>query len=173
MATYIVKLVDHADYTEQQKNSVSIKVQEIFDKAFVGDPNDVNVVWGSGNQSDNYVVHFVPDVDNSYLKQTWPDANIDPDAGGHTHTHGSLAGTEIYRKRKGRQFHPKGLAVTAFHESMHNLYPYQTVDFVHRLDGGGKAAGLAAAHYGDDTPMTKRNKELVRAGLAVKNPQLL
>ena len=60
-----------------------------------------------------------------------------------------------------------------FHEALHNLYPYQTTDFIHKLDGGGEAAGLAAAEYSFRTKMTEHNKELMRRGFATKNPQYI
>jgi hypothetical protein len=44
---------------------------------------------------------------------------------------------------------------------------------VHELDGGGEAAGLAAAHYSLRTQMTDHNKQLIRQGFSVKNPQYL
>jgi hypothetical protein len=63
-------------------------------------------------------------------------------------------------------------AITVFHEAMHNLLPYHGADFVHKLDGGDEAAGMAAV-YSLKSQMTQHNKELIRHGFSVKNPQLL
>jgi hypothetical protein len=174
MATYSIKLVEHADYKPAQEQSIQAAVKQVFDRAFDGTADAVVVAWGSGTSADNLVVHFVPDVDHSYLKQRWPNANINPMAGGHTYTGDRpLAGTEVYRKRNGTLFHPIILSFTVFHEAMHNLFPFQTTAFVHELDGGGKAAGLANAHYSVETEMTIHNKELIRQGFSVKSPQYL
>jgi hypothetical protein len=173
MAQYIVKLVNRADLSDEQKHSVQNAVQKKFDEAFEGTSDGVNVSWGDGSVNDNYVVHFVPDVDNSYLRKKWPRADIDPEAGGHTHSHGPLSGTEVYRRRNGRQFHASEYALTVVHESMHNLYPRQTKDFVHEMDGGGEAAGLAAAHYSLKSKFTDHNKQVIQKGFSVKNPQYL
>jgi hypothetical protein len=166
--------VDRAGYTPTQEQSIKAAVKKVFDEAFDGTADGVVVAWGSGTSSDNLVVHFVPDVDHSYLKKKWPDANINPIAGGHTYTGDRpLAGTEVYRKRNGTLFHPNILSFTVFHEAMHNLFPFQTTAFVHELDGGGEAAGLANAHYNVDTKMTDHNKELIQQGFSSKNPQYL
>jgi hypothetical protein len=56
-----------------------------------------------------------------------------------------FAGTEIYQTIDGQRYWPwKMYAGLAFHEALHNLFPYQTTDFVHLLDGGGDKGGLAA-----------------------------
>jgi hypothetical protein len=116
------------------------------------------------------VVHFVPDREHSYIKQKWPDANIILEAGGHTYTGARpMSASEVYRKRDGGDFHFGSYAATVFHEAMHNLYPFQNADFVHKKDG----TGLAAPIYSRHTQMTDHNKELIRQGFAVKNPQYL
>jgi len=173
VATYIVKLVDRADLSDEQRHSLQVAVQKKFDEVFDGSSDGVGVSWGSGGAHDNYVVHFVPDKDHSYLKQKWPRAVINPEAGGHTHSDGSLSGTEVYRRRNGAQFHSKEYALTVVHEAFHNLYPYQTTAWVHEMDGGGDAAGLAAAHYSLRTTLTDHNKQVLQKGFTVKNPQYL
>jgi hypothetical protein len=108
MAKYIVKLVDRADLSDVQRHSIQVAVQKKFDEAFEGTSDGVDVSWGTGTPNDNYVVHFVPDRDSSYLKKKWPRAVINEEAGGHTYTGNKpLAGTEVYRRRHGAQFHAR------------------------------------------------------------------
>jgi len=174
MAHYKVKLVERADFSTSDEHAIQIAVQKRFDEAFDGTSDGVDVSWGAGDPNDNLVVHFVPDREHSYIKQRWPDANIALEAGGHTYTGARpMSATEVYRKRASGDFHFGSYAATVFHEAMHNLYPYQTTNFVHMLDGGGDAAGLAAAIYSRHTAMTQHNKELIRRGFTVKNPQFL
>jgi hypothetical protein len=173
MATYTAKLVDHTDNKALIvfKSGISRITQELYDKAFEGTPHKVSVSWGQGAAADNLVVHFVLDLDNSFIRTKWPTAQIDLGAGGHTHTQGSLACSEIYQNIKGSRQHVRQLAVLVVHESMHNLLPFWGMKELHDLDGGGKKAGIAAEKVGPDAEMTARNKELIRRGFSVKNPQ--
>jgi hypothetical protein len=174
MARYIVKLVERADFSSSDEHAIQVAVDKSFKEAFEGTSDGVDVSWGTGDQNDNLVVHFVPDREHSYIKQKWPDANIALEAGGHTYTGARpMSATEVYRRRAGGDFHFGSYAATVFHEAMHNLYPFQTTNFVHLLDGGGEAAGLAAATYSRKTQMTEHNKQLIRQGFSVKNPQYL
>jgi hypothetical protein len=174
MAKYTVKLVDHAAWSPHDQFGIQKAVQKRFDEAFDGTPDSVDVSWVVATPNDNLVVHFVPDRDHSYLKVRWPQANINPRAGGHTYTGDRpLSGTEVYQTRQGDRFPYASYAATVFHEALHNLYPFQTVDFIHKLDGGGEAAGLAAPEYSFRTKMTEHNKELIRRGFSIKNPQYL
>jgi hypothetical protein len=174
MARYSVKLVDRAGLSTSDEHAIQTATQKRFDEAFDGTSDGVDVSWGSGAQSDNLVVHFVADRDHSYIKQKWADANIALEAGGHTYTGARpMSASEVYRKRDGGDFHFGSYAATVVHEAMHNLYPFQSADFVHKQDGGGAAAGLAAAIYSRHTHLTEHNKELLRKGFAVKNPQYL
>jgi hypothetical protein len=174
MARYIVKLVERTNFTTADEHAIQVAVQKRFDEAFAGTTDSVDVSWGAGDPNDNLVAHFVADREHSYIKQKWPDANIALEAGGHTYTGARpLSATEVYRRRDGGDFHYGSYAATVFHEALHNLFPYQTTNFVHLLDGGGDAAGLAAATYSRHTQMTDHNKELIRQGFSVKNPQYL
>jgi len=174
MSKYIVKLVDRADFSTADEHSIEVATQKRFDEVFNGTSDTADVSWGSGDANDNLVVHFVPDRDHSYIKQKWPQANIALEAGGHTYTGARpMSATEVYRKRDGGDFHFGSYAATVVHEAMHNLYPYKGSDFVHQQDGGGAAAGLAAATYSRHTALTQHNKELLRTGFATKNPQYL
>jgi len=174
MATYTAKLVDRTGWSEADKHGIQAKAQALFDEAFQDTPNGVVVSWGGGTTGDNLVVHFVPDIPHSYLKQKWPQAQINPEAIGHTYTGDRpLAGTEVYQTAHGSRYPWKMYAITVFHEAMHNLFPFQSTDFVHKLDGGDDAAGMAAAKYNLRSEMTQHNKELIRQGFSVKNPQLL
>lgn len=174
MAKYTVKLVDHATWSTHDQFGIQKAVQKLFDEAFNGTPDSVEVSWTVPSPTDNLVVHFVPDRDHSYLKVRWPQANINRRAGGHTYTGDRpLSGSEVYQTRQGDRFPYVSYAATVFHEALHNLYPFQTVDFIHKLDGGGEAAGLAAPEYSFRSKMTDHNKELMRTGFSVKNPQYI
>lgn len=76
MATYTAKLVDRTGWSDADKHGIETKAQKLFDEAFQGTPDGVSVSWGNGTTSDNLVVHFVPDIPHSYLKQKWPGAII-------------------------------------------------------------------------------------------------
>jgi hypothetical protein len=173
LAKYRVKLVDRTGWSDADKHGIQVATQKLFDEAFDGTSDSVDVSWGDGKDIDNLVAHFVPDIPHSYLRKKWPKATINPNAIGHTHSHGDLSGTEVYQTARGGLHHLKMYAMTVFHEAMHNLYPHQSTDFVHKLDGGGEAAGMAAAVYGLRSKMTDHNKELIQKGFSVKNPQYL
>ena len=166
MALYIVKLVDHRNSTSAETLGVSNSIKRVFGLAFVGTSDGVNVLWGTGGQGDNLVLHFVEDIAHSYLRQTWPNMTVDPQAGGHTHTHGSLAGTELYRTRPSGPISLHRYGALAFHEALHNLFPFRSDQ--HTAFGGG----VAAAHIPDIDP-NDANKEFLRRGFSVRNPQLL
>jgi len=174
MARYIAKLVDHAvGLTAAQSHFVEVAAGKLFDQAFEGTSDGVDVSWGTGNSNDNLVVHFVMDREHSFLKVKWPQANIDVAAGGHTYVQaaGPISGTEIYRQRGGANLPHHSYPISIFHEALHNLFPGWSIDQMHMLDGGGDAAGMAAAHYNVNTPMTEHNKQLMRQGFSVKNAQ--
>jgi hypothetical protein len=175
MATYTAKLIDHTDTQKLviYKGGVQRILKELYDQAFAGTSDSVTVVWGTGSSADNLIIHFVLDLKHSFIREKWPAATISPDAGGHTHTEGALACSEIYQNINGIRQQVRQLAVLAFHESLHNLLPFWGMEEMHNLDGGGRAAGLAGKKVGPDAEMTARNKELIRRGFSVKNPQHL
>src|SRR5258708_33846848 len=78
MATYTVKIVDHTKSDEFQKYKGGIKrlAQERFDEAFKDTSDTVTVSWGNGTEKDDLVMHFVQDVDHSFIKTKWPKAQI-------------------------------------------------------------------------------------------------
>jgi hypothetical protein len=175
MARYTAKLVDRTGWSDADKHGIQLHVQRKFDEAFEGTADSVDVSWGAGTPEDNLVIHFVPDIPHSYLKQKFPDAVINPMDGGYTNTSQKpLSGTEIYQTVQGNRNWPwETRSMIVFHESLHNLFPFQPARFVHDLDGGGEAAGYAAAIPKLAYGMTQHNKELMRQGFSVKNPQLL
>jgi len=126
------------------------------------------VDWGAGAASDAIVLHFVEDVDHSYLSEKWPGNEIRVDAGGHTRTRGKITGSEFYYRGGGRPLHDVSYAKLAFHEALHNQLPGWSNDDLHGEKGGG---GLAASP--PQLPMTDKNKELMRRAIAVKHEQLL
>jgi hypothetical protein len=100
MANYTTKLVDRTNGSPSRLLQAILRdVQSLFDEALEGAGLQVGVSWGDASETDSYVVHFVEDrtPPNSYLLQTWPHANIDPRAGGHTYRDGVKSGSEVYR----------------------------------------------------------------------------
>jgi hypothetical protein len=197
MTTYSVKLVNRDGLSDDEQQRIQSSVQAKFDEAFQGTNDAVSVQWGAGTRDDNLVIHFVRDRDtaNSYLRSTFPTMREPPPyVGGHTHSHGALSGSELYRFalfRPVRQAdgsytgHLRRIALAdygalAFHEALHNLLPFWPNDTnpdgtpnpgsLHNAAGGG---GLAASHVGRDTRMTDMNKVLIRRGFSVRNPQVL
>jgi hypothetical protein len=167
MATYSVKLVDHRNSTSAETSAIGASIQRVMGLAFVGTSDSISVSWGAGSKSDNLVLHFVEDIAHSYLVVKWPNMKKpDPNAGGHTHTHGSLAGTELYRTRPAGPIHFHRYGALAFHEALHNLFPFR--DDQHTAFGGG----IASATIPDAAP-NDVNKAFLRQGFSVGNPQLL
>ena len=125
MAIYTVKLVDRRNSGSHEVSAIQKQVERVLGLAFVDTNDSVSVSWGAGAESDNLVMHFVEDISNSYLRKTWPNIHIDPNAGGHTHSHHSTSGN-----------------------------------------------GLAKANVPNEDP-NEANKDWLRRGFAVRNPQLL
>jgi hypothetical protein len=175
MSAYTAKLVDHTGSgLETFKSGIQRLAQETFDQAFDGTADKVTISWGAGTQSDNLVIHFVEDIAHSYIRQKWPSAAINADAGGHTHiASGPLCATELYKMAQGRRQHVRELGLLAFHEALHNLLPSWGMEQMHNLDGGGEKAGLAAAKISPDSKMTEHNKQLIRQGFSTKHDQYL
>ena len=173
MATYTVKLVNHTGATDRLKNAIKSGLQGFFNEVFDKTSDRAVVDWGSGVASDAIVLHFVDDVAASYLDQKWPGAAaIRGDAGGHTRTRAHVTGSEFYLHTvmNGRRasMHDSAYAKLAFHEALHNQWPGWSNADMHGAKGGG---GLAASP--PQLPMTDKNKDLMRRGIAMKNEQLL
>jgi hypothetical protein len=166
MAVYSVKLVDHRSSTPTETGAIAASISRVMGLAFVGTSDSINVSWGTASASDNFVLHFVEDIKSSYLRKTWPAMAVNPEAGGHTHTHGSLAGTELYRTRPSGKLHLRQYGALAFHEALHNLFPFRGDQ--HTAFGGG----IAAANIPDIDP-NDTNKAFLRQGFSVRNPQVL
>ena len=167
MASYSVKLVNHTRTSDRLKESIKKHLQDFFDQVFDGTSDQAAVDWGAGAASDALVLHFVEDVDHSYLSEKWPGNDIRADAGGHTRTRGKITGSEFYYRSGGRPLHDVSYAKLAFHEALHNQLGWSNAD-LHGPKGGG---GLAASP--PQLPMTDKNKELMRRAIAIKNQQLL
>jgi hypothetical protein len=171
MANYSVKLVDHTGSPERWRQGLKKAIQDLFDQCFAATSDSVIVDWGMGAASDNLVLHFVEDVDHSYVQEKLPGAPLKEYIGGHTRTRNSISGSEFYkftgiRGQRGQNKYT-GYAKLALHESMHNLLPDWTDADMHGPEGG---AGLAASP--PHLPPTDKNKELVQRGFSVKNAQL-
>jgi len=195
MTTYSVKLVNRDGLSDDDQNKIQTSVQAKFDEAFRETNNGVSVRWGASAQSDNLVIHFVRDIPNSYLRRRFPRMTEPPPfVGGHTHSHGALSGSELYRfalfnpfkqtdgsyTRHIRRIPLSDYGALAIHEALHNLLPFWPNDTnrdgssnpgsLHNAAGGG---GLASAHVGRHTTLTDINKVLIRRGFSVTNPQVL
>lgn len=172
MAIYVVKLVDHTNSDESWLLGLNSTIQELFDECMQGSPHHVEVVWGTGAVTDNLVLHFVNDVDHSYIQQKMPGAPLSELIAGHTRHKNGITGTEFYKfvgpGGNRRQYSYTGYAKIALHESLHNLFPGWTEADLHGPDGGG---GLASSP--PQLPPTDTNKEMIQRGLSVRNTQLL
>ena len=166
MAVYSVKLVDHRNSTSAETAAICTSIRHVMGLAFVGTRDSISVSWGAGNAIDDLVLHFVEDIAHSYLRRTWPNMTVNPGAGGHTHTHGSLAGTELYRTTPAGPIPLRRYGALAFHEALHNLFPHRGDQ--HTAFGGG----LAAANIPDMDP-NDENKAFLRQGFSVRTRQLL
>jgi len=172
MANFSVKLVDHTGTPESWRQGLKKAIQDLFDKCLAGASDKVTVEWGTGVANDFLVLHFVEDVDHSYIQQKLPGDKLKEHIGGHTRTSHNVTGSEFYKfiGKKGQrgQYSYIGYAKLALHESMHNLLPYWTESEMHGPDGGG---GLAASP--PQLPPTPKNIELMLRGFSVKSAQLL
>jgi hypothetical protein len=172
MANYIVKLVDHTGSDSAFKEGIRKRLQGFFDEVFAGTADGTAVQWGTAVASDRIVLHFVDDVPSSYIQQQMPGKSIPLVDCGHTRTRAgsSVTGSEFYRYvgSARTRYTYTGYAKCAFHEAMHNQYPYWTNADLHGPNGG---SGLAASP--PKLPMTDKNKVLMRNGMAIPNSQLL
>jgi hypothetical protein len=172
MTDYSVKLVDHTGSSDKFKQRIIGPIQGLFDEVFSGTSDSATVAWGTAEQADNIVLHFVDDVADSYISKKMPGAAHRADGGGFTRTREDITGSEFYKHMlmngKRTMVHDSGYAKLAFHEALHNQSPNWTNQDMHGPSGGG---GLASSP--PQLPMTDRNKELMRKWIAVKNAQLL
>jgi hypothetical protein len=176
MAQYSIKLVSHVAGESRLQMLIAKHLQDMFTKVFEGTSDAATVAWGTGMAADSIVLHFVPDRAHSYLTQVWPDAlnHSRLHAGGHTEPRSPRTGSEFYlwAREEGdstpHRYTALGYAKIAFHECLHNQFPYRGGD-MHGPFGGG---GLAALVPHGDLP-NQTNIELMRRGLAIKNAQLL
>ncbi|MGA8943604.1 MAG: hypothetical protein WB502_12960 [Thermoactinomyces sp.] len=172
MAIYVVKLVDHTDSDETWLLGLGSKIQDLFNTCMEGSSHQVKVVWGTGAVTDNLVLHFVNDVDHSYIQQKMPGEPLSESIAGHTRHRNGIAGTEFYKfvgpRGNRKQFPYINYAKIALHESLHNLFPGWTAAELHGPAGGGGLASIKP-----ELPPTEKNKEMIQRGLSVRNPQLL
>jgi hypothetical protein len=168
MAIYIVKLVDRTVGSPQRLTGlIQQDAQDQFNEAFKGTSDSVSVEWGTGLASDNEVMHFVEDINHSYIRTKYPQTLIGTEAGGHTYNDNSnrISASEIYKHDpQGIQYRASACAKMIMHETLHNQYPFLDV---HNDGGGGVALPVPTL------PMTDRNKDLIRRAFSVKIQQLL
>jgi hypothetical protein len=170
MTTYLVKLVDHTKSEQKWLEGLRVKIEGIFKECFDKTSDSVTVTWGLGSPTDNLVLHFVSDVDSSYIEAKMKGKSLGNHIGGHTRTRGNMTGSEIYKYAGAdrSQYTYTGYAKIALHEALHNLFPGWSEADMH-----GTAGGAGVASSPPKLPLTDKNKELFRKGFAVKNGQLL
>lgn len=173
MTNFTVTLVDHGTgSTEEWRKGLRDKIQELFNECIPPTSvHRVGVAWGTGAKTDNLILHFVEDVDQSYIQKKMPGAALKEHIGGHTRTRKNVTGSEFYRLvgKKGERAQYKYIAYAkvALHESLHNLFPAWSEDDMHGAAGGG---GLASSP--PQLPPTEKNKELLVRGFSIRNEQL-
>lgn len=179
MANYTARLVDRTSgATPNLLRAIQRDTQSLFDEAFDGTRLQVAVTWGDATELDNYVVHFVDDKTpaNSYLLRTWPQADIDPRAGGHTYRDGTKSGSEVYRFASDTNRGPVpgiSYAKLVLHELFHNQFPHVRSDEVHGDWGGGGLAAAVPVLAGPPHRINERNKVLIRRAFVVRTAQLI
>src|SRR5262245_433643 len=98
MANFSIKLVDHtAKSVDKWKAGITTEIQALVDACLDGTNDTASVLWGTASPSDNLVLHFVFDVDNSYVQQKLPGKALEEHIGGHTRTQKGVTGSEIYK----------------------------------------------------------------------------
>lgn len=169
---YTVKLVDHTNTEIGWRLRLVYEIQKLFDQCTEGSSKHAVVSWDNAVNTDNLVIHFVKDVEHSYIQQKMPGAPLKEFIGGHTRHKSGVSGSEIYKfvgpRDNRHQLTHIEYAKLALHESLHNLHPGWTQDDLHGHRGGG---GLAASP--PQLPPTNVNKEMIQRGLSIRNPQLL
>jgi hypothetical protein len=172
MTNFTVTLVDHATgANDKWRQGLRQEIQDLFDLCVP--PTSVHrvlVAWGNGSKTDNLVLHFVEDVEHSYIQAKLPGKALKEYIGGHTRTSGKVSGTEFYRmvgmKNARAQYKYNAYAKIAVHESLHNLFPGWSEDDMHHHGGGGLAESPP------QLPPTDKNKEMLLRGLSIWNEQL-
>jgi hypothetical protein len=72
MAKASVKLVNHTSEQGPWLSGLQQAIQKLFDECLKGLSNSATVSWGTGAGSDNLVLHFVEDVNHSYIQAKLP-----------------------------------------------------------------------------------------------------
>ena len=170
MVKYSVKLVDHTSGSEKLQPIIQKHLQGYFDEVFADVDDTATVTWGTAKASDTLVLHFVQDVESSYVSQKLPGNAHRADGGGFTRTQKDVTGSEFYKlplvDGKPSQIKAIGYAKLAFHEGMHNKTGMSNTD-LHGDKGGG---GLASSP--PHPALTDANKTLMREAMKKTNAQL-
>jgi hypothetical protein len=130
----------------------------------------VNIRWNNspaaGDQ--DLVLHFVEDVEHSYISQKMPGKAHRPDGGGFTRTQANKTGSEFYLSPvtdgKPTRYTALGYAKLAAHEAMHNATGLGNTE-LHAQGGiGGSPPHL---------PVNDKNRTTFQASLGKIPEQLL
>ena len=173
MPSITITLVDHTqDSDDKLKNLIKSAIGDIFMDLIStsSDAAAVNIRWSAspaaGDQ--DLVLHFVDDVDSSYVSQKMPGKAHRVDGGGFTRSDGARTGSEFYKMPvmggKPSRLTAKGYAKLAAHEGMHNITGMSNSE----MHGRG---GLASSP--PQLPVTDDNKAIVQAALGKIPAQLL
>jgi hypothetical protein len=169
--TLVDRTGDASPSHENFKAGIMHELTHIFEDLLYSD-SDVTVVnarWlsqspGAGEQ--DLVIHWVPDRDHSYLRSNWPTTRIDQNAGGHTHTHGSMTGSELYQRHPLLKT-PLASAIIAAHEAMHNITGLNNIQLHGQMGLEGDAFGRP------HLPVTDNDRQLVQTGMQSGVPDQL
>lgn len=169
MAAYSIKLVNHTSLPAGQLQSICASLQTFYSQVFQGTADRASVQVGTGTTGDNIVIHFVEDVDHSYLQQVMPGTPLRAMIAGHTRERRGTVCTEIYRRvlirDTVRELPPVRYAEAAFHESMHNVDPAATEQQINATGGmGSNPIGHA---------VTDDNKTWIRSKIVTRRRQQL
>ena len=170
MAAYLIKIVNHTSLPRGQLQAICAALQAFYSQVFQGTSDRATVQVGTGAASDNIVIHFMEDVDHSYIQQVMPGGKaLRKTIAGHTRQHRGVVCSEIYWRLLIRgtvqELQPVRYAQSAFHESMHNVDPDATEEKINTT------GGLGSNPVGSD--LTDDNKTWIRSKISTRRKQQL
>ena len=166
MPSVTITLVDRTGGASQSHENFKAGIMHALEDIFgdliysASEATVINVRWmsqspASGEQ--DLVIHWVPDRNHSYLVSKWPSTQIAQNAGGHTHTHGNMTGSEFYRHPRLKT--PLAYALLAAHEAIHNITGLNNLQLHGQMGVAGDPSG--SPHL----PVTDNDKTLVQDGM--------
>ena len=170
-----ITLYDHTDDSATLMPLISKKLEAIMVDLLTTDAGagtvTMKTVTSSPKDADqDLVLHFVKNIDNSYIAAKMPGNPIKPEDGGVTRPQGGKTGSEIYKfpnDKEGKpqgQFKASGYAKIGAHELMHNATGLTNKDLHNQ---GGIGASPPSPTVNDD------NRKAFQAALGKLPKQLL